>query len=756
MTSEKIESSGANPASSQASTAKAKSVEIEAPIPSQMVAIDDLKVDMTSIEDFDASTSNEEDEAHVCSKGTIEAAPFFIPSNKRRKTIDVLECFPEKMFVNVGDAKSNVFKYCKRRLKLQKAKATTHLTRHMTQCVNKKKALGKNVVVGEQTILCFQPSNLELPNCFSTSTVLKTSMKYEHSKVRKALAHLIMTAELPINIVERVEFNNFCRVLQPLYEKVERKQVKTDCFRVYQAESVRLKKTFEEITRISITTDLWKSDTQNIEYMIITAHWVDQSWSLNKRLINFVHLPPPRRGIDIASTIFECLKSWEIHNKVQTITMDNASANDSCIKRLKEDFEMQRPLLCDGKLFHVRCTAHIVNLLVQDGVAVIKPIIDNIRESVKFIRASEARQKIFSNIAMQCGIKERKLILDYPTRWNSTYKMLTTALQFKDVFPRYMFVDSNYTYCPTREEWDRLEVVCDFLEIFDVITKLISGSQYTTSNRYFMEVFRIKEILKEREFDEDRAISKMVSAMSEKFNKYWGNVNFLMAIASIMDPRIKFLMITLAFPILYGEENAPGEIENVKRNLEKLYNEYVDIMSSENPSTTSAPSQYQTRTQQTPSTILGNSSSSRSFQSRRYESGYSWLRLKEHKERTHSKATIKSELEIYFEERSIEIPEDVDSGDFNVLHWWRDNQYKYKVLSRMAADILTIPISTVASESTFSAGNRVIDTYKSSLSPETVNMLMCGADWMRALYNSKKQDQMRDEVEDVELILPDK
>lgn len=32
-----------------------------------------------------------------------------------------------------------------------------------------------------------------------------------------------------------------------------------------------------------------------------------------------------------------------------------ANANDSCIVRLKEDFEIQRRLLCDGKLFHVKC-----------------------------------------------------------------------------------------------------------------------------------------------------------------------------------------------------------------------------------------------------------------------------------------------------------------------------------------------------------------------------------------------------------------
>ncbi|XP_044500228.1 zinc finger BED domain-containing protein RICESLEEPER 2-like [Mangifera indica] len=470
MTSRRVEPSGASRASSQASTAstmapsvcasvKRKSVQIEAPI-------DDVDIDLAVIGDFDVSASSEEAEATERPKSQMEAPPPVIPSTKMRKTSAVWECYPKDKFVTIGYA---------------------------TYAVCKKKAMGKDLVVGGQTILGFERSTLGVP----TPTVVKTKTSYEHPKVREALAHMVMISELPFNFVEHPDFINFCHVLQPLYEKVGRKQVKADCFRVYQAERERLKKVFEETRRISITTDLWKSDHQSIEYMVLTAHWVDQSWSLNKQIINFVHLPPPRRGIDIAAAIFDCLKGWGIEHKVETVTVDNASANDNCVKRLKEDFQMQRSLLCDGKLFHVRCTAHIVNLLVQDGVAVIKPIIDNVRESVKFVKASEARQKTFAKIAMQCGIKERKLVLDCATRWNSTYKMLMTALQFREVFLRFMFVESSYIYCPTREEWERLEVVCDFLEIFDDITKLISGSQYTTVNRYFQEVFRIKEVLRE-------------------------------------------------------------------------------------------------------------------------------------------------------------------------------------------------------------------------------------------------------------------
>jgi hypothetical protein len=42
--------------------------------------------------------------------------------------------------------------------------------------------------------------------------------------------------------------------------------------------------------------------------------------------------------------------------------------------------------------------------------------------------------------------------------------------------------------------------------------------------------------------------------------------------------------------------------------------------------------------------------------------------------------------------------------------------------------VLDVQVSTVASESTFSAGGRVIDPYLSRLDPEMVKILICTKD----------------------------
>jgi hypothetical protein len=50
----------------------------------------------------------------------------------------------------------------------------------------------------------------------------------------------------------------------------------------------------------------------------------------------------------------------------------------------------------------------------------------------------------------------------------------------------------------------------------------------------------------------------------------------------------------------------------------------------------------------------------------------------------------------------------------------------------MARDVLTIPASTVLSESAFSTGERVVSDFRSQLNTETIEALICLQDWLRA------------------------
>ncbi|XP_057760243.1 zinc finger BED domain-containing protein RICESLEEPER 2-like [Arachis stenosperma] len=533
------------------------------------------------------------------------------------------------------------------------------------------------------------------------------SGKYDHARQREATAHWLMMHEYSFSIVEEFGFSLMMKCNNTAYEKIGRKMLKSNCLKVYEAEKKKLKESLKYVSKISLTTDLWKSQNQKIEYMIITGHYVDTNWILQKRVLSFVHVPPPRRRVDIADAIFKCLIEWGIESKIYSIPVDNASYNDSCLRTLKDMISRHRKLLCGGKLFHVRCCAHILNLLVQDGLGEIAGTIENIRESVKFINQSEARLRTFSEIVQQLQLPGRKLILDCPTRWNSTYQMISTALHFKEVFTRFQDREPNYRYLPDHEEWDKVEKIAEVLQVINCATNIISGSKYPTANLYLAEVFRIKLILDEAVNSGPFFIKEMAAKMKLKFDKYWSECNLLMAVASVLDPRCKLTGLKMCFQQIYRQE-ATRNMTLVHQILTEMYQEYV-ILTNEQEGSTSLSASGE-------SSINSTMKSSNSSQT-------GWSIMINFVKDEEVVPTLKSELETYLDEpKYFQIEHDVTS--FSALEWWKVNRGKYRILSRMVADVLAIPISTVASESTFSAGGRVIDTFRSLLSPTTVETLI--------------------------------
>ncbi|KAL0005990.1 hypothetical protein SO802_013551 [Lithocarpus litseifolius] len=79
----------------------------------------------------------------------------------------------------------------------------------------------------------------------------------------------------------------------------------------------------------------------------------------------------------------------------------------------------------------------------------------------------------------------------------------------------------------------------------------------------------------------------------------------------------------------------------------------------------------------------------------------------------------------------------------------------YQVLSKMARDMLAVLVSTVASESAFSTGVRILDPFRSSLCPLMVQNLVCAQNWLQAYvpisFHKSKNDMeaLEDEFNDL-------
>ena len=72
--------------------------------------------------------------------------------------------------------------------------------------------------------------------------------------------------------------------------------------------------------------------------------------------------------------------------------------NDALVDRLLGTLSPSS-LILKGKLFHMRCCAHIINLIVQDGFSMIEKAIKNVRDSVSFWTCSPKRAQDFKLVA---------------------------------------------------------------------------------------------------------------------------------------------------------------------------------------------------------------------------------------------------------------------------------------------------------------------------------------------------------------------
>ncbi|KAM3204906.1 hypothetical protein P3L10_028316 [Capsicum annuum] len=174
--------------------------------------------------------------------------------------------------------------------------------------------------------------------------------------------------------------------------------------------------------------------------MCLTIHFIVKDWTICKRIINFYPISS-HRGVDITSVITKCLLDWGI-DKVFTVTVDNASSNNIAVKELSKQFNKWRTNMMDSNHLHMRCMAHMINLVVQEGLKEMNDSVKRVRQVVRYIRQSPSRLKKFKECCELEKIACKKsLCLDIPTRWNSTYLMLNVAQEFEDAFVSYGALD---------------------------------------------------------------------------------------------------------------------------------------------------------------------------------------------------------------------------------------------------------------------------------------------------------------------------
>ncbi|CAL9004178.1 unnamed protein product, partial [Prunus brigantina] len=473
--------------------------------------------------------------------------------------------------------------------------------------------------------------------------------------------------------------------------------------------------------------------------------------------------PPSRRTIArdaIGRLVEDCLHDWGI-DKVFTITLDNATANDGAIRHMKRQLKLWGTLLLDGDCLHMRCCAHILNLIVFDGLSELHDSIKSIRKACVYTRSSPSRLDKFRHcLALQKIDSKGLLPLECKTRWNSVYLMLEAALKLQRGFDRLEEEAADYAsyfhqsggdrddgiskknkrkvqegeICteqkfkpPTAVDWEYARAFVKFLKRFYEATLKFSAYKKVTSNIPFNEMLSIVDELNAMIVSEDIFLKKVATSMKKKFDKYWGNieeVNQVLIVAVVLDPRYKMDYIQYSFEELESDvSKVTLMVQGVKDLLMRMYEAYK----KEEPAAAQ-------------STAEANVESGGEV---RVECNDPRLKKFARTRKDRSVVQIKNEVDKYL----LEAAQDPEIADFDLLDWWRENSPRFPVLSKIARDVFAVPVSSVPSEAAFSMGKRVVDPFRASLTPKTVEALVCTKDWLSQVAFDFNKQPSEDELE---------
>jgi hypothetical protein len=532
------------------------------------------------------------------------------------------------------------------------------------------------------------------------------------------LAKMIILNDYPLHIVQQPAFTAFIESLQPRFRVSDVETMEGEVFAVFQKEKHNLMQAFSTMPgRISLTIGLWMT-SQTLGYVSLAGQFVDSEWKVHRRMLNFMMVSSPHSENALSEAISMSLSYWNMKDKLFTITLDNdCSSHDIYSANLRDHLSNKNNLMLKGQLFVVRCYAHVLNVVAQDVIASIHGVVYNIRESIKFIKASPAREEKFAEIALQLEIPSTKtLCLDVTTQWNTTYLMLLAALDYMQAFTTLETLDDNYNEAPSAEDWKKLEAVCNYLKLLYDSAHSIMAAANPTSNIFFHEAWKLQLELSDATGHEDPIFSGIAKDMHEKFDKYWKDCSLVLAVAVVMDPRFKMKLVEFSYAKIYGIE-ATKYVKVVNDAVHELYHEYL---AQPLPLTPAYVEQGGTNN----GPANGNNT-----QGGAPSSGDGLMDFDMYLSEIQSTQPSKSELEQYLEESLTPRIQ-----EFDILHWWKLNMVKFPTLSKMARDILAIPMSMVSSgTSIFSAGtgSRMLDDYRSSLRPEIVEALVCAKDWLQ-------------------------
>jgi len=610
----------------------------------------------------------------------IEPAPdpddnMFIEcaDNKRRKVSEVWKHF-DKVKDKENGAVWAICKGCQKKYPGESTKGTSNLHKHFKSCSKKGQRDAK-----QHTL----PSDLG------------ANFVFDQERSRLNFVRMIMKLGFPLDMVQNEFFKTFVCDLQPKFQLCSQDTVQADALSIYRQEKEKLMKYIDNLSSLfSITIDL-QSYGDNKMSCCLTMHFIDDGWRMNKKILAFRSTEHDYMNEAVKDVLVE----WNIIKKVHFMFAEISPPNSQMTREFRSKLLSQFPHM-NGDSLCFSCYALTLELLARDGFYEIKDVLNKIRGCIEYVNATPINQDKFREATNHVKLQDMKAAShDDPTRWDTTFVMLMSALELREAFTQLEQVDFDFKVNPSAEEWRMAMIVCECLK---VIHKSL-GSSSSSIDACFLHVCYIYKNLLSWEKSEHAYVCSMAKRMKVNLDRHWSEWSFAFGILLVLDPRCKLKFVQYGFLLMYGSDASKYLLE-FRSKLTCMYNSYAN-----DTGYIASPAR---DISCLPSYDLDSDVKFLGF--------CEWIKVD----------PPKSDLDRYLRE-TLENRDKVS----DVLAWWRVNTPRFPALGKMARDFLAIPISAILSKSTISGEATKVNPAFNGLGPKSIEAFICVQDLLESPEN---------------------
>ncbi|XP_057691466.1 zinc finger BED domain-containing protein 4-like [Corythoichthys intestinalis] len=337
---------------------------------------------------------------------------------------------------------------------------------------------------------------LPIPTAFQHfPTVSKyKSDSFEQRAKENALALWIGRTGLPASTVEDEDFILMMETIDKRLAIPKRSKINNLVDQIYEEEKQKYKERLTLARKITLGLDIWTKSGLKASFLAISACYFciveNKAQHILLRLEQIAH---PHSAECIKTCVDRCIDIWAIpKHKILTVITDNGSKTiaafkdneeSDCTSSEDESTDMSDPegievAEVSGEdhgfgaldICSIPCVVHTLQLVVnmiQKEIS-INRLLSKVRQLVKLFHKSSV-----------CQFCQFKLVKDCPTRWSSTYLMISRLLQIKNSVVQ-VADGMNWDYL-SPSEWQRLTALKDLLLPFAEHTQMLQSDTQSLS-----------------------------------------------------------------------------------------------------------------------------------------------------------------------------------------------------------------------------------------------------------------------------------